>query len=138
MKRVSIVQAAIALWFGAVGCWGGTIGWMGDYDRALMRARRTQKPLFVVMVQPSCQACRELIARMMENEKIASILSTKTVAVIVTAGRRNYPVELLYTQRYPTLFLLSYDEIFLREPLDGVPDLSVLLGWLEKEAFDER
>jgi len=51
----------------------------------------------------------------------------------VTRENEDYPIELLYTLEYPTIFLLSPEEVLLKPPVSGAVDPALL----EKEVFDE-
>jgi hypothetical protein len=116
----------------------GHIGWYGDYDRALEMAQKSGRPMLVVLVKRSCAPCGRLVASLADHEALSRLIDEKTVPVLVTQENGDYPIELLYTLEYPTLFLLSPEENFLMAPMRGETDPSLLRRRLEKEVFDER
>ncbi|WP_456450322.1 thioredoxin family protein [Hydrogenimonas sp.] len=118
-------------------CLAEPVRWQGKFDRALELCRQSGKPMLVLLIKRGCQTCTEAIARINADEKLAALIQKRTVPVLVTKEHEDYPIELLYTLEYPTLFFLTPDERFLAEPMRGVPDLFRLRALLEKEAFDE-
>jgi hypothetical protein len=129
----------LAIWLFALSLAGaGHIGWYGDFDRALERARKSGRPMLVVLVKRGCAPCGRLVASLAADEALSRLIEEKTVPVLVTKENEDYPIELLYTLEYPTLFLLSPEENFLMAPMRGEADPSLLRRRLEKELFDER
>ncbi|WP_456401533.1 thioredoxin family protein [Hydrogenimonas sp.] len=127
MRRiVALVLAALALQ-------AGGIRWHGSFDRALEAAQAQQKPMFVVLVARGCTDCRRLFATTLRDERVVRRVQREYVAVIVTKENEDYPIELLYTLVYPTIFLLSPEEVLLKPPLSGLVDARLL----EEKLFDE-
>ena len=85
----------------------------GDFDTALARARQSGKKLLVLLSDPhnfEISQCLTLLRRH------ASQIEKNAVTVIVITGQQSYPVELLYTTRFPALFLLTNEEVLLEGP----------------------
>jgi thioredoxin-related protein len=101
--------------------WADHLHWLGDYDKALEQAKREHKPLLVFVVQKKSPLCHKVIQKVFTNQPYIQVLNTKAVTVMVTyADVVHYPVELYWTNTYPTLFFVeSGKELFLREPLYG-------------------
>jgi thioredoxin-related protein len=97
------------------------ISWLGNYDTALEKAKKEQKPMMVLLVKKDCKPCNEIIVKNFINRDYIEALNEKYVAVMVTyEGRTSYPIELFYSTVFPTLFFVSSrDEHFLEEPLYG-------------------
>ncbi len=97
------------------------IHWFGDYDKALQKAVQEHKPLMVLLVKDGSIACKNIIKNVLTNQPYIQALNEKYVAVIVTyEGRANYPIEMYYSQVFPTLFFVdSRKESFLTKPLYG-------------------
>ena len=95
------------------------ISWLGDYDKALEKAHKEQKPMMVLLVKKDCKRCNEVIVEYFMNRDYVDALNEKYISVIVTyEGRLTYPIELFYSTTFPTLFFVdSKDESFLREPV---------------------
>jgi hypothetical protein len=113
------------LWLAWAVAVAGHIGWGGDFDRALEASRKSGKPMLVVLVKRGCAPCGRLVAAMAADEALSRLIREKTVPVLVTKENEDYPIELLYTLAYPTIFLLSPEETFLTAPIRG-EDLSAL------------
>lgn len=113
--------AWIIYWF-AVLAYGEHTRWHGDYDRALQRAKAEQKPLVVLLVKKECPRCRNIIRDCFANQPYVAALNAKSVTVIVTyEGHSSYPVELFYSRKFPTLFVVdSATESFIGEPVYSV------------------
>ena len=110
-----------------------TIRWYGSFESALRASQSAKRPIFVVLVERDCDECRRLFVETLMQERIVRLVSEKTVPVIVTRENEDYPIELLYTLEYPTIFLLSPEEVLIKPPLSGKVDAALL----EKEIFDE-
>ena len=117
--------------------WGRPIGWMGDYDAALNRARQEKKPLLILMVKPGCTMCKSFLVRIACDEALRERIVRSTVPLILTQGVSRYPIEMYYTPVYPTLFLVDAQERFLIDPVAPV-SLSALYRVLEEKVFDKR
>jgi len=95
------------------------ISWLGNYDKALEKAKKAQKPMMVLLVKKDCKRCNEVIVEHFINRDDIDELNEKYIAVMVTyEGRVSYPIELFYSTTFPTLFFVdSKHESFLREPV---------------------
>ncbi len=110
-----------------------TIRWYGLFESALRVSQAEKRPMFVVLVERECDECRRLFATTLMQKRIVRLVNEKTVPVIVTRENEDYPIELLYTLDYPTIFLLSPEEVLLKPPISGAVDAALL----EKEILDE-
>ena len=110
-----------------------SIRWYGSFDSALRASQTENRPMFVVLVERGCDKCRELFVSTLMQKRIVRIVNEKTIPVIVTKENEDYPIELLYTLNYPTIFLLSPQEVLLKPPLAGEVDAKLL----EEKLFDE-
>lgn len=97
------------------------IHWLGDYDKALIKAQKEDKPLMVLLVKKECSMCNKIIKKYFMEQIYIEQLNDKFISVIITyEGRINYPIELFYAAKFPTLFFVdSQTEIFLAEYLSG-------------------
>lgn len=97
------------------------ISWLGDYDKALAKARNERKQIMVLLVKKDCKLCNKIIVRNFMNHNYISDINKEYVSIIITFGNKNtYPVELYYSTNFPTLFFVdSIDETFLRDPVYG-------------------
>ena len=94
------------------------IQWLGAYPLALEKAQREHKPLMVLFVTQDCQACQNMVRDVFTNQPYIERINTHFVPVIITQdAQTNYPRELFYTMRFPTLFLMSEQEVPLHPRL---------------------
>ncbi|WP_201353659.1 DUF255 domain-containing protein [Hydrogenimonas urashimensis] len=114
------------------------VHWYGRFDAALEVSQRTKKPMLVLLVTKECDACRHLLVKTFGDSQIAHLVNENAIAVIVTKENEDYPIELLYSTRFPTLFLLSPEENFMMEPLRGEVDKALLRRILEEKFSNER
>ena len=91
--------------------------WRGDYDTAHREAIRTGKCLAVLVTDNHNTITRDLLARFTTESAATEKLRQSCIGVIVTKDVSHYPIEMYYTTRFPTLFLVDTREIFLCEPL---------------------
>ena len=122
----------------AVSATAEMIHWIGSFDAALEMSQARNRPMLVLLVKRACPSCRNLLATALRDEAVVSVVNARTVPVIVTKENEDYPIELLYTLEFPTLFLLTPDETFLAEPLRGEIDAPLLWRWLEEKFPYER
>ncbi len=109
---------------------GEWVHWLGDYRQALKVSQKTGRPLLVLMVSKDCGGCRKVLTTAFRDTQVAAWVNRHTVPVIVTKEFGNYPVEMLYTLDYPTLFLMDSEERFLKKPLKGAVEGRSLREWL--------
>ena len=118
-------------------CLAEPVRWQGKFDRALALSRQSGKPMLVLLIKRECEACKEAVATINADAALSRAINTRTVPVVVSKEYEDYPIELLYTLEFPTLFLLSPDERFAAEPMRGGVSLARLRAWLEEEGLDE-
>jgi len=96
-----------------------SISWLGSYDKALEIAKKEHKPIMVLLVKKNSNRCNEIIVKYLMNHKYINKLNSKYISVIITfEGRLSYPIELFYSNIFPTLFFIdSKTENFLYPPL---------------------
>ena len=122
----------------AVSATAEMIHWIGSFDAALETSQARNRPMLVLLVKRACPPCRNLLAEGLRDERVVDLVNKHTIPVIVTKENEDYPIELLYTLEFPTLFLLTPDETFLAEPLRGEIDAPLLRRWLEEKLSYER
>jgi len=90
------------------------ISWLGNYDKALVLAKKENKPLMVVVIKSKSTQSKNIIKNLTFNNQIAK----KFICVIVNFDIQDYPIELFYTTVFPTIFLINpKNEQFIKEPL---------------------
>lgn len=98
---------------------GENISWRGNYDEALMEAKKEKKELLLLIVKKDCAKCKSVFIDIFNEKEIQDKVNKKYISVVVFFENKNsYPIELFYTQQFPALFFVSKeDESFLQTPL---------------------
>ena len=98
-----------------------TISWRGDYDKALVEARDSDKILLVLLVKNGCKQCNKVLKEVFTGQPYIKKLNKKVIAVLINKEyKSSYPIEMYYTTVYPTLFLVNpQNETFIKEPIYG-------------------
>jgi len=88
------------------------VHWQGDYEKALRVAQKENKPLIVLFVKNDCAKCKSLVANLFTDKPYVDDINKHFISVIITKDRKtNYPREMYYTNKYPTLYFMSNKEI---------------------------
>lgn len=97
------------------------IRWQNDFDKALFKAKKENKELLLFVSKKECAECKEVFVKVFNDKDVQKEVNEKYIAVVVFFEHENsYPIELFYTQSFPTLFFVSSkDESYLQEPLRG-------------------
>ena len=99
------------------------ITWRSNYDAAHQEALKTKKFLMVLLIEKECSACQKMLIETFRDQPYIKELNEKFVSVIVTKGQvGSYPIEMLYTLEYPSLFFLNNTELFLGKNIFGYID----------------
>jgi len=99
----------------------GNIRWYGDYEKALILAKKQNKDLFVVVVSSNCKICKDDFSTIFLDIDVVNYINNRYISIIVTKEfQLDYPIELYYTTQYPSYFFASSkDEVFLKNPHYG-------------------
>ena len=96
------------------------VRWYGNYDKAHKAALKENKKLMVLLINKDCKPCQESIKTTFINQPYIDEINEKYISVIVTKNQKeSYPIEMLYTFTYPTLFFLDNRELFVCKPIRG-------------------
>ena len=107
---------------------------MGDYNKALVEAKDSNKILMVLLVKNGCKKCNEILKKVFTDQPYLNKLNQKVIAVLINKDYKNsYPIEMYYTTVYPTLFFTNpKNETFIKEPVFGNITKNDIL-WLNKK-----
>ncbi len=109
------------------------ISWYGNFDKAHKEAVRQDKLLMVLLVKKDCNFCKDTMKRTFLNKPYIEKINDKFISVIVTKNQKaSYPIEMLYTFTYPTLFFLDKNELLVNEPIRGDVTPDKLKSYLEE------
>jgi len=96
------------------------INWQSDFEKARQRALQEQKYLLVLLIEKNSSESQKIIQTTFINQAYISQLNQEFIAVLVTKGQKSsYPIEMLYTFLYPSLFFLDSHELFIHDPIRG-------------------
>jgi uncharacterized protein YyaL (SSP411 family) len=95
------------------------VRWLGNYDKALQKAKQLDKPLIVYLVEKDSPQCAKILKEQFFDKEYISFINKNFIPVIaVYEGRQSYPNELMYANSFPTLFFIdSKTEIFFSSTL---------------------
>ena len=115
MKKVALYLMLLTLCTNA-----GNLHWMGNYNKALAKAKLNGKSLLLLLVSKDKNSTR-VLKTCFAKEDIIKAVNSKTVPTIVLfEGKNSYPIEMFYTTVFPTLFIVnSKDESLQYKPLYG-------------------
>ena len=126
----------LSLWtflFLAVTLHAEHVQWQGNYEKARLQALKAHKKLMVFLMEKECAECTEMLRTTFQDQKYIRQLNRAYVSVLVFRDqKRSYPIELLYTLEYPTLFFLDAQEHYTRKALRGYTDAETLKAHLQK------
>jgi len=81
---------------------------------------KEHKNLLVLLVEKNSLKSQEVLRATFMNQAYIGRLNAQFIAILVTKGqKRSYPIEMLYTFTYPSLFFLDSHELFIHEPIRG-------------------
>jgi thioredoxin-related protein len=96
------------------------VSWYGNFDKAHQAAVKENKKLMVLLIEKDCKPCKESIKKTFINQLYIEEINDSFISVIVTKNQKeSYPIEMLYTFTYPTLFFLDNRELFVCKPIRG-------------------
>jgi thioredoxin-related protein len=108
------------------------ISWYGDYDRAHQEALKQKKYLLVLLIKKECPKCSEILTTVFKDQEYIDTINSKFISVIVTKNQKSsYPIELLYTLHYPSIFFLDKNELFLTKPIYGYVTAEILKNYID-------
>jgi len=112
MKKILVV-ALFSIYLAA-----NHVNWMGNYNKALIKANKESKPMLVLLIKNNSQECKDVVKNIFTNKKYIDKINNKYISVIINYDTQDYPIELFYSTIFPTLFFVdSKTETFIKEPL---------------------
>lgn len=109
------------------------VSWQGDFDKAHQQALKENKKLMVLLIEKECKECIETIKTTFINQSYIDIINREYISVLITKNQKSsYPIEMLYTSTYPTLFFLDNRELFVCKPIRGGVTPDKLKSYLEQ------
>ncbi len=95
-----------------------SIVWYSDFYKAYSQALKSKKYMLVYLTDKKSQVKRDLFYKIFYAKNTISFVKQHFESVyLVKEINRSYPIELLYTNHFPTLFILDESEQFVCDPL---------------------
>lgn len=96
-----------------------------SYDKALHRAQKEDKPLFMVVVTDGCPFCEKLMDRILTKDYVREYIAKKYVPLIMNKER----------QRVPKKFLRPFEPVtYIIDPKSG-QIIDEIDGYMEEEHY---
>ena len=109
------------------------ISWQSNFDRAHQQALKENKKLMVLLIKKDCKECIKTIKTTFINQPYIDKINREYISVLITKDQKgSYPIEMLYTFQYPSLFFLDNSELFMCEPIRGGVTPNKLNSYLEQ------
>ena len=109
------------------------IAWQGDFDKAHQIALKEDKKIMVLLIKKDCVECIETIKTTFINQTYIDKVNKEFISVLITKDqRKSYPIEMLYTFQYPSLFFLDSKELFICKPMRGEITPNKFKNYLEQ------
>lgn len=115
------------------------VNWQPNYNAAKAEAKKSGKPMLVILVSHTCRWCRKLENRTLQNPKVVDYVNKFFVPVIVYRGEGDYP-DFIRSSMIPTTFFLTPNEKMIMqpsvgywEPVDYMSDLRMAIKKFTKE-----
>jgi thioredoxin-related protein len=109
------------------------IKWNWDYEKALIKAKKENKSMMIVVRKDNCIECQKMFEITFKNQAYLEQINKEFICVIVTYENKNsYPIEMFYTLIFPAVFFInSKDESFSKLPLFGFVSPEELLIYIK-------
>ena len=97
------------------------IKWYSNYEKALLLAKKENKPIMLVLRKKDCGECKKIFAVTFRDQEYINKLNDNYISIVATyEDKDSYPIELFYTLDFPAIFFInSKDESFISKPIFG-------------------
>ena len=106
------------------------VRWFGNFEKAHQEALKTDKFLFVLLVE---EFDSMLLKKSFMNQSYIKELNEKYISVLIKKDQKeSYPIEMLYTTEYPSVFILDKHELYICDALRADLSAARLKAYLQK------
>jgi len=102
-----------------------------DYQVALEKAKKANKPLMVFMSTFYCPWCRKLESQILAKDTIDQTIHEKYVPVMLNFDEKQFPENLAQTRITPTLYIVNSENEKIEEKVIGYNNRSAFLHLLK-------
>lgn len=115
------MRVLFVLFLTAAALFSEHIRWHSDFDKALFEAKKEKKEVLLLVIKKESAECKDIFVEVFGDKEVQDEVERKYIAVVAFFEHKNsYPIELFYTQSFPTIFFASSrDESYLQKPLRG-------------------
>jgi len=110
-----------------------SISWYSNFDSANHEALKSSKKMMVLLIEKNSTQNKNTLINAFMNQDYIDEINEQYISVIITKDQESsYPIEMLYTNEYPSVFFLNSLEIYVCEPIRGGVSSDRLKAHLEK------
>ena len=110
------------------------VRWQGDFEKARAQAVQEKKALMVFLVNGNDTISMKMLTQSFRDQAYIPCINKNYVSILIHKDQSSsYPIELLYTLEYPSLFFLDTQELFTKETLSGYISAKTLEKHLDCE-----
>ena len=96
------------------------VRWQGDFEKARVEALKEKKEIMVLLIKSNCSPCMKMLRTTFIDQAYIAYINQHYISVLVNKDQKqSYPIELLYTLEYPTIFFLDTQEVYTKDALVG-------------------
>lgn len=109
------------------------VRWFFEYEEAHKEALRQNKHLMVLLIEKDSPVTKETLKSAFMDQPYINEINEDFISVLVAKDQKgSYPIEMLYTLTYPTLFFLDRYELYSCKPIRGQITAEVLKKHIAK------
>jgi hypothetical protein len=109
------------------------VHWYSSYEKAHEKAIKERKNLLILLIEKNSKSSAKVIQKTFMQQPYIKDINKNFISVIVMKDQKeSYPIEMLYTFEYPSLFLLDNTELFICKPIRGDVTPNRLKKYLEQ------
>ena len=110
------------------------VQWQGDFEKARAQAVQEKKGLMVFLINGNDEIAMQMLTQSFRDQTYIACINKNYVSILIQKDQSDsYPIELLYTLEYPSLFFLDNQELFTKETLSGYVSAKILEKHLQCE-----
>ena len=110
------------------------VQWQGDFEKARAQAVQEKKGLMIFLIADNDKTAKKMLTHSFQNQTYISCINKNYISILIQKDQSSsYPIELLYTLEYPSLFFLDNQELFTKETLSGYVSAQTLEKHLDCE-----
>ena len=110
------------------------VQWQGDFEKARAQAVQENKGLMVFLITGNDKVAMQMLTKNFRDQTYIACINKNYISILIQKDQpSSYPIELLYTLEYPSLFFLDTQELFTKETLSGYVSAQTLEKHLQCE-----